>query len=222
MAAMHTSSILPDKSSTSCTSLSNSHDQLSTPSSTLSTSLSKENVVNSDNSDNSDNSNTPIPRQPDDKPWPPHAFIPPQAVHRNIYLSGIGFTNDILQWCRENKITHIVNAAGVGGYRCYSAHPATVDIDYLQLDLVDNHAQNIADALKESFDFIHGAMRDDDCKILVHCIWGQSRSVSCVIHYFMKAYGWGFYKTLDYVQSIRPGVRPNNGFIRQLIEISIS
>lgn len=45
---------------------------------------------------------------------------------------------------------------------------------------------------------------------------GISRSASVVIAYAMKAYGWDFKKSFEYVQKKRTCIKPNQNFITQL------
>lgn len=52
--------------------------------------------------------------------------------------------------------------------------------------------------------------------MLVHCKMGVSRSAATVLAYAMKQYGWGLEQALIHVQELRPIVRPNPGFLRQL------
>lgn len=45
---------------------------------------------------------------------------------------------------------------------------------------------------------------------------GVSRSAATVLAYAMKQYGWSLEQALIHVQELRPIVRPNPGFLRQL------
>lgn len=45
---------------------------------------------------------------------------------------------------------------------------------------------------------------------------GVSRSGATVVAYAMKQYGWSLEQALRHVQELRPVVRPNPGFLRQL------
>ncbi|KAI0057976.1 phosphatases II, partial [Artomyces pyxidatus] len=52
--------------------------------------------------------------------------------------------------------------------------------------------------------------------VLVHCIWGKSRSASVVLAYLVAAVGMPLAGALAYVRARREIVRPNAGFMRQL------
>ena len=52
--------------------------------------------------------------------------------------------------------------------------------------------------------------------MLVHCVAGVSRSASLCCYYLMKKWGWGVEASLGCVRSVRPWVRPNDGFYMQL------
>lgn len=58
--------------------------------------------------------------------------------------------------------------------------------------------------------------RAQGTRVLVHCKMGVSRSAATVLAYAMKQYGWGLEQALIHVQELRPIVRPNPGFLRQL------
>lgn len=58
--------------------------------------------------------------------------------------------------------------------------------------------------------------RAQGTRVLVHCKMGVSRSAATVLAYAMKQYGWGLEQALTHVQELRPTVRPNPGFLRQL------
>jgi hypothetical protein len=58
--------------------------------------------------------------------------------------------------------------------------------------------------------------RAQGTRVLVHCKMGVSRSAATVLAYAMKQYGWGLEQALLHVQGLRPIVRPNPGFLRQL------
>ena len=52
--------------------------------------------------------------------------------------------------------------------------------------------------------------------VLVHCIWGKSRSVACVVAFLMRTQGMTLDLALSYVQEKRPVAKPNEGFMQQL------
>lgn len=52
--------------------------------------------------------------------------------------------------------------------------------------------------------------------VLVHCIWGKSRSVAFVVAFLMRTQGMTLDQALAYVQEKRPIAKPNEGFMQQL------
>lgn len=52
--------------------------------------------------------------------------------------------------------------------------------------------------------------------VLVHCIWGKSRSVAFVVAFLMRTQSMTLEQALVYVQEKRPIARPNEGFMQQL------
>uniref|UniRef100_A0A6V2ACU9 protein-tyrosine-phosphatase n=1 Tax=Ditylum brightwellii TaxID=49249 RepID=A0A6V2ACU9_9STRA len=54
---------------------------------------------------------------------------------------------------------------------------------------------------------------------LIHCIQGISRSSTIVIGYLVSREGWSLRRALNHVRSLRPIVRPNQGFVAALLEL---
>ena len=58
---------------------------------------------------------------------------------------------------------------------------------------------------------------DADARIMVHCMWGMSRSASVVIAYMMATQRMTLLKSITYVKGKRRVVKPNSGFLCQLL-----
>lgn len=71
---------------------------------------------------------------------------------------------------------------------------------------------------EECIKFIDEVLTVKKEKILVHCLAGQSRSVSIVIAYLIKAHKKTFEEALLMVQQQRIYANPNKGFRQQLEE----
>jgi atypical dual specificity phosphatase len=56
-------------------------------------------------------------------------------------------------------------------------------------------------------------------RTLVHCTAGVSRSASLCLAYLMKYEHMALRKAFSHLRSVRPAVRPNSGFFRQLIDL---
>jgi protein-tyrosine phosphatase len=65
--------------------------------------------------------------------------------------------------------------------------------------------------------FIHNA-REEQGKVLVHCIEGKSRSPSIVIAYLMDSQGLSLLKSYQHVKNLRFITEPNSNFLDQLGE----
>lgn len=55
-------------------------------------------------------------------------------------------------------------------------------------------------------------------RILVHCMAGVSRSVSCIIYYMMKKYHVDYDSAYDSIKNRRNIINPNDSFVLQLKE----
>lgn len=86
---------------------------------------------------------------------------------------------------------------------------------YHNVRVWDEESAQLLPHWKETHRFIEDA-RAQGTRVLVHCKMGVSRSAATVLAYAMKQYGWGLEQALIHVQELRPIVRPNPGFLRQL------
>lgn len=89
--------------------------------------------------------------------------------------------------------------------------------DYLRVPIKDSRESNLIEYFDQVADSIEKT-RQEDGKSLVHCVAGVSRSVSLVLAYLMKYADMSLKKAFQHVRSVRPQVRPNLGFFKQLIE----
>ncbi|XP_035297941.1 protein phosphatase Slingshot homolog 3 isoform X2 [Cricetulus griseus] len=137
------------------------------------------------------------------------------------------------QWCRDE----VSKTRGAGGHlpsrrgSCQPGHLFRVshilnmarEIDnffperftYHNVRVWDEESAQLLPHWKETHRFIERA-RAQGTRVLVHCKMGVSRSAATVLAYAMKQYGWGLEQALIHVQELRPIVRPNPGFLRQL------
>lgn len=154
--------------------------------------------------------------------WPPHAFDYPVEIMPNVWLSGVGFTEDLPVWCHQNGFTHIVNAAGsYGRVSHYKTHPHSYNINYIELDIDDLPECRLNRFLSPMYEFVTKAYSNNG-KILIHCIWGQSRSVSCLMYFIMTHWFLNYDNALEIIRRGRPAAYPNEGFEKQLRQIENS
>jgi len=153
--------------------------------------------------------------------WPFHSFDYPVEVLPGLWLSGIGFENDLPGWCYKNGFSHILNASGSYAQKMfYRTKPSYYDIKYLELDIEDTIGYPLQPYLSQAHDFIDNGLTNEG-KVLIHCIWGQSRSVSCLIYFIMIKWGIKYDEALSLIRKVRPNAKPNSGFDTQLRAIDI-
>lgn len=78
------------------------------------------------------------------------------------------------------------------------------------------HSSGVSNPLTELL-FISVYGRKSGQTVLVHCKMGISRSSSTVIAYVMKQQRWPLDVALAYVRDRRPVIKPNEGFMKQLM-----
>lgn len=154
--------------------------------------------------------------------WPVHAFDKPVEIRPQIWLSGIAFDEDLPKWCKNKSFTHILNASGkYGRFFYYKTHPHDYNIKYLELDIDDMPQFELGPYLSKIYSFLYHAYEEKG-KILIHCVWGQSRSVSCLIYFMMMYWGIKYDSILALIKKLRPCAAPNYGFELQLRMIDMS
>lgn len=117
---------------------------------------------------------------------------------------------ELYQNLKSKNITHIL---------CLTSEKFFSDEDFHYLVLkIDDVADQVL-PLKEGVEFIDRAIENQQ-GVLVHCAAGQSRSASFVIAYLMQKYKISYEHALAFVQSKRACALPNEGFARQLKQLS--
>jgi len=129
-----------------------------------------------------------------------------------LYLGTGRDANNHLELERKN-ITAILNTSFEWDLR----HPIPENIMYKKLDLIDCDQEDIYSKFEESYQFINEA-RKANKNVLVHCRAGKSRSPAIAISYLMKAKNMRLKDAYDFVLEKRYFVRPNNGFVDQLMK----
>jgi len=111
----------------------------------------------------------------------------------------------------ENGITHILNAAGDA---CENKFPDK--IKYLTFYLKDSRSENIECVFYEAGAFIESAKQQNG-RVLVHCVQGVSRSVALCISYLIFKHEYTFNKAYDHIRKVREIASPNPAFWAQLL-----
>jgi len=128
-------------------------------------------------------------------------------ITENLFLGGI----EALDECDDCKISHILTIDIV------SPHLKSTNIlKHHVIDITDEEHSDLLSSLPTALHFIEDCHRDHG-RVLVHCRHGVSRSATVVIAWIMKHKEMSVDNALAMVQSIRPQVKPNNGFMRQLM-----
>ena len=134
--------------------------------------------------------------------WPGH------EVHPGVFVGDLSCALDLAQ-LRQRKITHVLTATN----RMKPMFPA--EIHYLVLDFPDAADQNLLDALAEAHTFIAEAHAAGGA-VLIHCMAGQSRSVSVALSYIMKREGVSDTEALAALRAHRSDAKPIAAFQEQL------
>lgn len=106
-------------------------------------------------------------------------------------------------------ITHILTVA--------SDLPAkyTEKYTYLIIQALDLDTQDLFPSFSQSFEFIENSLSNNG-KVLVHCLYGISRSSTIVISYIMKKLNIHYEQAFTLLKEKHPRADPNDGFVRQL------
>ncbi|XP_071948146.1 dual specificity protein phosphatase 19-like [Antedon mediterranea] len=128
-------------------------------------------------------------------------------VRPGLYLSSqdVAHRLDLLE---EHGITHILNTAtGV-----QNIFPDV--FVYKHVELLDLPETDLTSCLDECIEFIDEG-RKDGCT-LVHCNAGVSRSCTVILAYLIRTEGVDVKQELSKLRTLRPSLRPNDGFMKQL------
>jgi protein-tyrosine phosphatase len=134
-----------------------------------------------------------------------------EIIEGSLFL-GSGIDANDRNQMKSKNITHILNVCKE--WQTNHKLPYEVKVKHLLLEDVEH--QVIHDEFDSSFEFINAALQEEK-RVLVHCAVGKSRSASFVIAYLMKSRGFSLKQAYDHVFERRPIIKPNDGFIRQLM-----
>lgn len=168
------------------------------------------------------------------KPSPsPSSYLidpfPPQAseILPNLYLTDM-YTATHPLTLQRLRITHVVSVVSDPWY----VYPRGVN--HLCVPVQDCEEVDIGRYFDGVVEWIRRALHsnpssnmnansgggDGDeggARVLVHCMWGMSRSASIIIAYLMATQGMSLMRSLMHVKAKRSVVRPNRGFVGQLV-----
>lgn len=121
----------------------------------------------------------------------------------------------------DHKITHIINSAADVCQNHFEddsnndSNPIEYKISYLSFNLKDHAMENIECLFYEVIQFIENA-RNNNGRVLVHCIQGISRSVTLILSYLIFSQKLNYDEAFRIVSGKRSIASPNLGFSIQL------
>ena len=127
-------------------------------------------------------------------------------IIENLYLGNFSASENIQQ-LKDLGIKKVLSVVDFNDFPNYKDE----NIIHKSVEVSDFDYQNIIQYFGECLNFIKG-----EEKILVHCMAGASRSATIVIAYLMWIQKMKFDDALNFVNSKRPIVDPNDGFREQL------
>ena len=144
----------------------------------------------------------------------------------NIYLgSSVNAADkDLLD---KNNIGYILNITNVIP-NFYES-----DLKYFNIKINDNGEESfLKEDFERSYKFIIDLEKEDNNNndndnndnnnrknILIHCVFGRSRSVAILVYYIMRKHGMTIERALDYVKFRRYCINPSSRFIEDLKSI---
>lgn len=134
-------------------------------------------------------------------------FAAMTKITDNLFLTGVGgMTKENF---RKNHIDFVVNIT--------TEAPFWQGVESMRVPLEDDQQANILPHLDMAVERIHEEIAKKNSHVLVHCVAGVSRSAAIVIAYLMKFKKMDLKSAFNMCYNERPVIRPNNGFMAQLI-----
>lgn len=128
----------------------------------------------------------------------------------NVWLGGLPSACD-RSAMRVRGITRVITAV----YDINPIFPDDPDLIYLKIPVLDTPSEEIAAHFEKAIDFISESVRNGH-GVLVHCVYGVSRSSTLMCAYLMKKHNMTQRQAILHVKERRPQVNPNTGFLLQL------
>lgn len=144
-------------------------------------------------------------------PWGDFHPCATEILPQRLYLSDM-YTATETHTLERLGITHVLTVFK-GMWHFYPSN-----IKHTILPLSDISSENLFSNLDTHVAWINDALsQSPNSKVLVHCMIGMSRSASVVIAYLMALKRISVSEALAIVKAKRSIVRPNNGFLHQLV-----
>jgi len=131
-------------------------------------------------------------------------------ISDNILISDLSTAYNVEEMKKEG-ITHIINTV----LAIEPAYPQ--EFKYLSIHTRDSESEDLKQYFDQCFEFIEDAVKNN-AKILIHCIFGRSRSSAIAIAYFIRKSRMSYDDAYTMVKEKRNIIEPNEGFKGQLKE----
>lgn len=128
----------------------------------------------------------------------------------NLWLGSLESACD-REAMKARGITHVVSAV----YDINPIFPDDPELMYLKVPVIDKPTADIAKHFDRAIDFIDDALNKNG-GVLVHCVFGISRSSTLICAYLIKKKGMTVSQAIEQVKTRRPKANPNTGFLTQL------
>uniref|UniRef100_A0A8C2HEJ1 Dual specificity phosphatase 8 n=1 Tax=Cyprinus carpio TaxID=7962 RepID=A0A8C2HEJ1_CYPCA len=145
------------------------------------------------------------------QPCLPVANVGLTRILPHLYL---GSQRDVLnkELMTQNGITYVLNASNT------CPKPDFVsDNHFMRIPVNDSYCEELLPWLEKTNEFIDKA-KLSNCRVIVHCLAGISRSATIAIAYIMKTMGLSSDDAYRFVKDRRPTISPNFNFLGQLLE----
>uniref|UniRef100_A0A8C2Q5B8 protein-tyrosine-phosphatase n=1 Tax=Cyprinus carpio TaxID=7962 RepID=A0A8C2Q5B8_CYPCA len=145
------------------------------------------------------------------QPCLPVANVGPTRILPHLYL---GSQRDVLnkELMTQNGITYVLNASNTCPKPDFIS-----DNHFMRIPVNDSYCEKLLPWLEKTNEFIDKA-KVSNCRVIVHCLAGISRSATIAIAYIMKTMGLSSDDAYRFVKDRRPSISPNFNFLGQLLE----
>ncbi|XP_026111107.1 dual specificity protein phosphatase 8-like [Carassius auratus] len=145
------------------------------------------------------------------QPCLPVANIGLTRILPHLYL---GSQRDVLnkELMTQNGITYVLNASNTCPKPDFIS-----DNHFMRIPINDSYCEKLLPWLEKTNEFIDKA-KVANCRVIVHCLAGISRSATIAIAYIMKTMCLSSDDAYRFVKDRRPSISPNFNFLGQLLE----
>ncbi|KAH3744330.1 phosphatases II [Pelomyxa schiedti] len=151
-----------------------------------------------------------------------HKYVPYRRPVPDMIMKGLFIGDEANAYdkalLREIGITHVLSVFEVPDLDLHTSQfDSNMTLETIHVS--DEPNSDIGSHFPRAIEFISTALADKQTpnNVLVHCVWGMSRSCTVVVAYLMYAMCMDWLMALRCVQHCRPIAIPNVGFAEQLV-----